>query len=162
MEQPITLAKQVGQYLLARQWYLATAESCTGGWVAETITAVAGSSQWFERGFVCYSNIAKQEMLGVNAVDLQRYGAVSEQVACALAEGALQHSHAHLSLSVTGIAGPDGGSDDKPVGTVWFAWSGRHFATQSQVQHFTGNRQQVRLQAVMYSLEHIRQLLEKI
>lgn len=162
MEQPLTIAKQVSQYLLARQWLLATAESCTGGWIAETMTAIAGSSQWFERGFVCYSNRAKQEMLGVDAEALKRYGAVSEEVARALAEGVLKHSHAQVSLAVTGIAGPDGGTPEKPVGTVWFAWSGHHFATESHVQHFTGNRRQVRLQAVLYSLEQLRQRLEKI
>ena len=108
--------------LQARGWMMATAESCTGGMIAARCTDLPGSSNWFERGFVTYSNAAKSEMLGVPAGALAQHGAVSEPVACAMALGAVQHAHAQVSVAVTGIAGPAGGSADKPVGTVWFAW----------------------------------------
>src|SRR5690348_13155293 len=117
------LAIQVGEELEQRRLTLATAESCTGGWVAQVITSCPNSSRWFERGFVTYSNEAKQEMLGVDAAILARHGAVSEQTARAMAEGAVMRSQAKVALSITGIAGPSGGSDEKPIGTVWMAWA---------------------------------------
>src|SRR5512135_3018157 len=116
------LAMQVGAGLKARGLMLATAESCTGGWVAQAVTAIAGSSDWFDRGFVTYSDAAKQEMLGVSAGTLGRHGAVSEHTAREMAAGALAHSRAQVALAITGIAGPGGGSSEKPVGMVCFAW----------------------------------------
>jgi nicotinamide-nucleotide amidase len=146
--------------LLKNQWMMATAESCTGGLIAATCTDVSGSSDWFERGFVTYSNAAKTELLGVDAQLIEQYGAVSEQVARAMAFGALRHSRAQASLAVTGVAGPTGGSADKPVGTVWFG-----FALQgqlhSEVQHFDGNRQAVREQTVAHALARLGQYLQQ-
>jgi len=118
-----TLATELGALLKAHGYMLALAESCTGGMVAEVITSVAGSSAWFDRGFVTYSNQAKIDMLGVSEQTLENLGAVSEQVAVEMAFGALKHSQAHIAGSITGIAGPDGGTADKPVGTVCFAWA---------------------------------------
>ena len=117
------LVEDLATALLARGWMLATAESCTGGLIAGACTDLAGSSNWLERGFVSYSNAAKSELLGVDAALIARHGAVSEPVARAMAQGALQHSKAQCAIAVTGIAGPGGGSADKPVGTVWFAWA---------------------------------------
>src|SRR5438046_2974203 len=113
------LAADLGRLLERKRQLLATAESCTGGWVGRAVTAVSGSSVWYERGFVTYSETAKQEMLGVTEQTLKQHGAVSEPTARAMAEGALRHSHAHVALAITGIAGPNGGSAQKPVGTVW-------------------------------------------
>lgn len=138
--------------LKKKQAMLATAESCTGGGVACAITAMPGSSHWFDRGFVVYTNASKTEMLGVDPELIETNGAVSEPVARALAEGALQHSHADYSLAITGIAGPGGGSDEKPVGTVWFAWAGDGKETLAEKMQFTGDRQQVREQAVSFAL----------
>lgn len=145
--------------LIANQWKLATAESCTGGGVSEMITSIPGSSDWFERGFVSYSNASKIEMLGVKASTLAQFGAVSEQVAKEMAEGALKNSHAQISLAVTGIAGPDGGTPDKPVGTVWFAWSGQNFPTKTQIQHFDGDRSTVRALSIKFVLEGLSDIL---
>lgn len=153
------LAEKVGKALQAKNLCLVTAESCTGGWVAEAITAVAGSSQWFERGFVTYSNEAKHEMLGVTIHALAHHGAVSEVVAREMAEGALTRSHGNVSIAITGIAGPAGGSADKPVGTVWIAWAGKSFVTQTQLCLFKGDREAIRLQAVKYSLEGLLKIL---
>jgi nicotinamide-nucleotide amidase len=119
-----SLMKELAGQLTAREWKLATAESCTGGGVAYQLTETAGSSAWFERGFVTYSNLAKVEMLGVKQSTLESFGAVSEQVVRAMAEGALSHSQAQVSIAITGIAGPEGGSKEKPVGSVWFGWAG--------------------------------------
>ncbi|KTC94749.1 Competence-damage inducible protein CinA [Legionella geestiana] len=130
----------------ARKWQMATAESCTGGMLAGFLTALAGSSAWFERGFVTYSNAAKEELLGVPHALITQHGAVSEAVALAMAEGALHHSHAQMAVSVTGIAGPDGGTPQKPVGTVWLAFAGNGMAPEARCYHFTGNREEVRLQ----------------
>src|SRR5215212_9301448 len=118
-----TLADEVGRRLKARGGMIATAESCTGGWVAQELTAIAGSSAWFDRGFVTYSNEAKQEMLGVRAETLARHGAVSEETAAEMARGALERSRGSFALAITGIAGPTGGTAAKPVGTVCFAWA---------------------------------------
>jgi len=131
---------------------LVTAESCTGGWVSQVITSSPGSSHWFDRGFVVYTNVAKREMLDVSTDVLARFGAVSEQTVRAMAEGALRHSRAQFSLAISGIAGPGGGTEEKPVGTVWFAWAGRNRETRTQKQQFSGDRQQVRAQAVETSL----------
>ena len=141
----------VADSLLRRQWMLATAESCTGGMVAAACTDLAGSSAWLERGFVTYSNAAKTELLGVDPDLIVRHGAVSEPVARAMAQGALQHSKAQCALAVTGIAGPGGGSADKPVGTVWFAWA-TPGGVHSEMQRFDGDRAQVRSATVQHSL----------
>jgi nicotinamide-nucleotide amidase len=153
-----TLALALGRLCQTNRCLLATAESCTGGLVAELITAVPGSSALFERGFVTYSNLAKQEMLGVPKATIEQYGAVSEQTAIAMALGALKHSHAHMSVAITGIAGPDGGSADKPVGTVWFAWAKKNGTCQAQLQHFTGDRVSIREQAAEFALNQLIQL----
>jgi nicotinamide-nucleotide amidase len=147
------LSRQVGAALAARGLMLATAESCTGGWVAQVITATPGSSQWFERGFVTYSNAAKEELLGVSAASLQQHGAVSEATAREMARGALEHSHAQVALAITGIAGPGGGSADKPVGTVCIAWAWPDGRLESRLCRLAGNRQAVRRQAVVIALE---------
>lgn len=139
---------------------LCCAESCTGGWVAQTLTAIAGSSNWFERGFVTYSNAAKTDLLGVEASLIETQGAVSEAVARAMALGALAHSPADWSVAITGIAGPSGGSIHKPVGTVCFAWAYRHGECEVQTRHFTGDRAAVREQAVDHALQILLTRLE--
>ena len=146
------LAAEVGALLRANGQTLAAAESCTGGWVAQCVTAIAGSSAWFERGFVTYSNAAKQEMLGVEAATLAAHGAVSEATAAAMAAGALRHSHADWALSITGIAGPDGGTPDKPVGTVCFGWAGHEAGVDTVTCHFSGDREAIRRQSVVFAL----------
>ncbi|MDE2414970.1 MAG: CinA family protein [Comamonadaceae bacterium] len=148
----------ISSTLLARGWMLATAESCTGGMIAAACTDLAGSSQWFERGFVSYSNAAKTELLGVPAGLIAQHGAVSEPVARAMAEGAVQHSAAQVSVAVTGVAGPTGGTPDKPVGTVWFGWCVAG-ATHSAMMHFAGDRAAVRAQTVRHALARLAQLL---
>lgn len=154
MARPVQeLAVQVGDRLRTRGRTLATAESCTGGWIAKVITDVPGSSGWFERGFVTYSNAAKVDMLGVSEVTLATYGAVSAETVREMAEGALAHSQAEVAVAVSGIAGPDGGSPDKPVGTVWLAWSSRGGATRSHCYRFSGDREAVRYQSVLAALE---------
>ncbi|MDR0378360.1 MAG: CinA family protein [Candidatus Accumulibacter sp.] len=152
-------AVRVGQALLADRLTLVTAESCTGGWVSQCLTAIAGSSAWFERGFVTYSNAAKQEMLGVPESALAAHGAVSQAVAVAMAEGALRHSRADRALAITGIAGPDGGSTEKPVGTVCLAWAGRDVTTTTEIRHFTGDRQAIRAQSVARALDGLLEQL---
>jgi nicotinamide-nucleotide amidase len=141
------LATALGAALKMRGSMLALAESCTGGMVAEAITSVAGSSAWFDRGFVTYSNQAKIDMLGVRAVTLQKFGAVSEEVAAEMALGCLKNSQAQIAGSITGIAGPDGGTANKPVGTVWLAWATDDSQIKTKVYIFEGNRQQIRQQA---------------
>src|SRR5512141_3179299 len=132
----IALATLVGARLRAKGLMLTTAESCTGGWVAQAVTAIAGSSDWFERGFVTYSDAAKQEMLGVSAATLAAHGAVSEQTAREMAAGAIAHSRAQVALAITGIAGPSGGSPQKPVGMVCFAWTGKGGVPVAQTREF--------------------------
>ena len=146
------LAAQVGELLRTNGQRLTTAESCTGGWIAQCLTAIAGSSEWFERGFVTYSNDAKVEMLGVEADTLLAHGAVSEATAAAMAAGALRHSRADWALAVTGIAGPGGGSADKPVGTVCFGWAAVDGRVETQTVRFAGDREQVRAQSVAHAL----------
>lgn len=149
---------QISESLLARGWMLATAESCTGGLIAGACTALAGSSQWFERGFVSYSNAAKSELLSVPAALIAAHGAVSEPVARAMAEGAVTRSHAHVALAVTGVAGPSGGTPDKPVGLVWFGWC-VGMQTFSECRHFPGDRAAVRALTVQHALQRLRGLL---
>lgn len=149
------LLQQVAQDCIAQQKKLVTAESCTAGGLAYALTSRAGSSAWLERGFITYSNAAKQELLGVTAVDLAQYGAVSEAVVVAMAAGALQRSSADLSIAVTGVAGPDGGSVAKPVGTVWLAWGKKLGQINAQCYYFTGDREHVRMQAIMAALKGI-------
>lgn len=151
------LAADVGVLLQANGQRLATAESCTGGWVAQCLTSIAGSSDWFERGFVTYSNDAKQEMLGVARDTLDRHGAVSVATAQAMAAGALQHSRADWAVAITGIAGPGGGSPDKPVGMVCFGWAGPDGTVDTDTRYFTGDREQVRAQSVAHALRGVLQ-----
>jgi nicotinamide-nucleotide amidase len=159
-----TLAQEVGELLAAQGLTLVTAESCTAGGVAYAITQIAGSSAWFEQGMIVYSNAAKQRMLGVPAICLRNYGAVSEPVARAMALGALQHSAAQLAVAVTGIAGPGGGSAAKPVGTVCFAWALRNDTAatakaRSETRHFDGDRAAVRTCSIIVALEGLRSML---
>jgi nicotinamide-nucleotide amidase len=153
------LARRVGSRLKARGAKLATAESCTGGWIAQVVTSIAGSSEWFERGFVTYSNEAKRELLGVRASTLARHGAVSEQTAREMASGALARSRAQVAVAVTGVAGPGGGTRHKPVGMVCFAWSLKRGAPESVVRSFRGGRESVRRQSVAAALQG---LLERL
>jgi nicotinamide-nucleotide amidase len=146
------LAESLGRLLVERGEWLAAAESCTGGWLAQSVTAIAGSSTWFDRGFVTYSNAAKVDMLGVPESTLARHGAVSEAVARAMAQGVLAHSRAEWSVAITGIAGPSGGSPDKPVGTVCFAWASKDAGCEAQTCLFSGDRTAVREQSVRYAL----------
>jgi nicotinamide-nucleotide amidase len=145
--------------LLSRGLKLATAESCTGGLIAAACTDLAGSSDWFERGFVSYSNAAKTELLGVDAALIERDGAVSESVVRAMAQGALAHSHAQVAVAVTGIAGPSGGSAAKPVGTVWLGWA-LPTGVVSEVQQFAGDRAAVRAATVRHALKRLVELLQ--
>jgi nicotinamide-nucleotide amidase len=147
------LAADLGAALRARGLLAATAASCTGGWVAQAITAIAGSSEWFERGFVTYSNAAKQELLGVSAATIAAHGAVSPETAAAMASGVLGHSRAALAVSITGVAGPSGGSDSKPVGTVWFGFAARGKGVETRHRLFAGDRYAIRAQAVVYALQ---------
>lgn len=153
------LSVEVGEALSERGLMLATAESCTGGWVAQAVTSVAGSSRWFERGFVTYANVAKQEMLGVDAKTLALFGAVSEAAVREMAAGAISHSHADIALSVSGIAGPGGGSEDKPVGTVWFGWAVKEGETSALRLALHGDRQTIRRQAVGAALEGVLKIV---
>src|SRR4051812_41467807 len=155
------LAEKLGKRLQAAKQTLVTAESCTGGWAAQEVTAIAGSSSWFERGFVTYSNEAKQEMLGVGIKTLEAHGAVSEETAREMALGALSHSRGTVSLAVTGIAGPGGGSAEKPVGTVCFAWAGAGGRVRSETRLFDGDRESVRSQAVVHALAGVLSLLDE-
>ncbi|MDD4979277.1 MAG: nicotinamide-nucleotide amidohydrolase family protein [Gallionella sp.] len=153
------LSAQVGALLKAHGLMLATAESCTGGGVAQLITDVAGSSAWFERGFVTYSNLSKQQMLDVPIATLELHGAVSEATVREMVSGALVHSNAQVALAVSGVAGPDGGSIEKPVGTVWFAWGYKQGACTARVHHLQGSRAEVRAQAVAIALRGVVELL---
>jgi nicotinamide-nucleotide amidase len=149
---------QLAQALRARGWMLATAESCTGGLIAAACTDLAGSSEWFERGFVTYSNEAKTELLGVDPALIDAHGAVSEVVARAMAFGAVRHSRAQVSVAVTGVAGPGGGSKDKPVGTVWFGFIVDGLLT-SESRRFDGDRAAVRQATVRHALQRLAELL---
>ncbi|PTT47449.1 nicotinamide-nucleotide amidohydrolase family protein [Aeromonas sp. HMWF014] len=153
------LAPELGLALSQRGWLAATAESCTGGGVATAITDIAGSSGWFDRGFVTYTNEAKQQMLGVSDQSLREQGAVSEAVVLEMARGALANSSAAISVAISGIAGPGGATEDKPVGTVWFAWADRSGRHHSLLARFDGDRRQVRQQAVRQALAGLLALL---
>ena len=152
------LAKQLGTRLAATGSMLVTAESCTGGWVAQAVTSVAGSSAWFERGYVTYSNAAKREALGVPRKTIERHGAVSEQTARAMARGALKRGGGTVAVSITGIAGPGGGSPGKPVGMVCFAYA-RGRKIRSETKRFRGNRMSVRRQSVIRALQGVLRCL---
>ena len=153
IEDPLlALAARLGAAALARGTMIATAESCTGGLVAGAITSIAGSSGWFERGFVTYSDLAKEQQLGVASSTIERFGAVSEETAKAMAQGAVRGAAAQWAVAVTGIAGPDGGSPDKPVGTVWFAWAGPDHL-EALKRQFDGDRAAVRQASVRVALE---------
>lgn len=151
------LSEQVGQALNARGATVTTAESCTGGWVAKAITDIAGSSAWFERGFVTYSNEAKSQMIGVKAETLAAHGAVSEPVVVEMAIGALKAARADYAISISGIAGPDGGSESKPVGTVWFGFASVSGQGITRRECFDGDREAVRRQATVYALQTLWQ-----
>lgn len=147
----LLLTQEIAQQLQTHHYYLATAESCTGGGIACALTDLAGSSAWFDCGFVTYSNAAKVRMLGVPEQTLAQHGAVSEQTVCAMVKGAVERSAAAVAVAVSGVAGPTGGSVAKPVGTVWIAW-GTAKEQQARCFHFSGNRQTVRQQTVLEAL----------
>ncbi len=149
----------LARVLIKNHWHLSTAESCTGGMVAASITELAGSSEWFERGYVTYSNQSKSEDIDVSQNLIEQHGAVSDQVARAMALGAKQNSGSDLSLSITGIAGPTGGSPEKPIGTVCFAWALANDQIVSETKQFEGNRQQIRQQACDFSLRKLLSLV---
>lgn len=156
-----TLAAQVGDLLLRQGWRLATAESCTGGWVAKEVTGVPGSSAWFDMGFVTYSNAAKEQLLGVRAQTLQEQGAVSEATVTEMAAGALAHSGADVALAISGIAGPGGGTPDKPVGLVCFGWATRDGRLRTASEQLPGDREAVRAQAVARALQGVLDVLDR-
>ncbi len=160
-EELVELAQRVGAHLLATGRRVVTAESCTGGWIAKALTDIPGSSQWFETGFVSYGDGAKTVLLGVLPAELAAHGAVSESVVRAMALGALERAGADLAVAVSGIAGPDGGTPGKPVGTVWFGWAWRHGkSVRSQVRHklFKGDREAVRRKSVSTALAAVLEL----
>jgi nicotinamide-nucleotide amidase len=151
-QQLYQLAQSAGKALEARAWMMVSAESCTGGWIGEAMTMVPGSSAWYERGFITYTNIAKNEMLGVSMDTLQRHGAVSERTVSEMAAGALARSHAQVAVAVSGVAGPGGGSPEKPVGTVCFAWAVKNGAATAETRVFPGDRAAVRRLSVEHAL----------
>ena len=153
------LAQDLGVKLQARQWSVATAESCTGGLVGQLLTSLPGCSGWFERGFITYSNVSKQEMLGVTAATLEAFGAVSEETASEMAKGALMHSHAHVSLSITGIAGPDGGTPQKPVGMVCYGWALGDGTLLTSTCRLSGDREEIRTRAAAAAIRGLIELL---
>ncbi len=156
----LTLAQSLGAAFKARGYMLALAESCTGGLTAQSITSIAGSSAWFDRGFITYSNQSKIEMLGVLQQTLDQFGAVSEHTAAEMATGALKNSQSHIAGSITGIAGPDGGLATKPVGTVCFAWAELHKPVITITKHFNGTRDSIRQQAAMLMMTGLIAQLE--
>ena len=152
-------AADLGAALQRRGWLLACAESCTGGWLAQTVTSVAGSSAWFDRGFVTYSNAAKQDMIGVRSTTLGQFGPVSEETAREMAQGVLVHSAAQVAIAITGIAGPSGGTVDKPVGMVCFGWAASGLPCASATQYFAGDRRQIRAASVDFALRQLQALV---
>jgi nicotinamide-nucleotide amidase len=154
----LKLAAELGETLKQRGWILALAESCTGGMAAQFVTAIPGSSAWFDRGFVTYSNAAKLEMLGVSLFTLDKHGAVSLETAKEMALGALSHSRAHIAAAITGIAGPDGGTPQKPVGRVCFAWVDTKGTQLTETRQFEGDRDAVRRQSTYHALKGLLQL----
>jgi nicotinamide-nucleotide amidase len=155
------LAERTGKALKAHGMMLAAAESCTGGWIAQAVTAVPGSSAWFERGFVTYTYISKREMLGVKPETLEAYGAVSEQTVREMTEGALERSHAQVAVSVSGTAGSSDRAREKPVGTVCFGWGTKGGAVQTTERRFDGDREAVRRQAVVFALERVLAVVQE-
>ena len=153
------LSEQLGELLKRKAWMLASAESCTGGWVGQLVTAVAGSSQWYDRGFITYTNLSKQEMLGVSAATLEAHGAVSEETVREMAQGTLKHSRAQISVSVSGIAGPGGGTPKKPVGSVCIAWATTDGKLLSTTCRLGGEREEIRARAVAAALRGLIELL---
>lgn len=154
----VDLTRTLAEILLSKNWTVSIAESCTGGLVCATITELSGSSEWFERGYITYSNKAKTECLGVPAKIIEAHGAVSEAAAKAMAEGARINSGSNVALSITGVAGPSGGTPEKPVGTVWFGWATEN-QTQTKTMRFDGDRQKVREQATKFTLTELITLL---
>lgn len=154
------LGRELGGALLERGWRMATAESCTGGWIAQAMTATAGSSDWFECGLVTYSNAAKVSLLGVDAMTLERHGAVSVETAGQMAEGALRIGDVDVTVAVTGVAGPGGGSAHKPVGTVCFGYAVHGRATVTEIQLFAGDRRAVRAHTVAHALRRLLEILQ--
>lgn len=154
----LQIVKNIADILSARQQFLALAESCTGGGLAKVCTDMAGSSAWFDRGFVTYSNLSKVEMLAVKQATLSRYGAVSEEVVTEMAAGALLNSAAHWSIAVSGVAGPGGGSVETPVGTVWLAWMQVGESVITKKLNLQGSRQQVREQTIICALQMLAEL----
>jgi nicotinamide-nucleotide amidase len=152
------LAERVGHALKARGLVLATAESCTGGWIGETVTMISGSSTWYDRGFITYTNTAKQQMLGVQAATLEKFGAVSEATVREMAAGALAASGAQVAVAVSGVAGPTGGTPDKPVGMVCIGWALAGGAVRAETRHFAGDRAAVRRAAVIRALDGVLEL----
>lgn len=161
METLTQLSEALGKQLKSRGWVVTTAESCTGGGISAAITDIPGSSAWFDRAFITYSNESKQQMLQVDEETINQHGAVSREVVEQMAAGAVKHSQANVSISVSGIAGPDGGGDEKPVGTVWFGWTLADEEKVQRVQCFSGNRAEVREQACYYAIKTLLQLIEK-
>jgi len=153
------IVTRVGILLRQHNWYLVTAESCTGGGLAQAMTTIAGSSAWFDRGFVTYSNVAKQELLDVHLETLEKYGAVSEQTVLEMVKGALTHSQAQVGVAISGIAGPTGGTPSKPIGTIWIAYASPK-NIYAKCNHFQGDRRHIREQAVMIALQKLLQELE--
>ena len=153
------LARELGDALRTRGWMVATAESCTGGWVGQLLTAIPGSSAWYERGFITYANAAKQEMLGVPADTLETYGAVSEETASAMAAGALAHSHAQATLAISGVAGPGGGTLQKPVGLVCYGWALADGTRMSSTCRLDGDREEIRSRAVAAAMRGLIELM---
>ncbi len=153
------VAQILAQQLKQRQQVVAVAESCTGGWIAKVLTDLAGCSAWFDRGFVTYTNEAKHQMLGVSLKTIEQFGAVSEETVHEMARGALNNSPAHYSLAVSGIAGPSGATEGKPVGTVWFGWAIRDEEVVAECCCFEGDREAVRRQAVAYSLRRLVEII---
>ena len=156
------LAERVGRALQSRGLMLTTAESCTGGWIAEAVTMVPGSSAWFDRGFVTYTYASKREMLGVSARTLETQGAVSERCVREMVEGAIRKSDAQVGIAVSGTAGPSGGTAEKPVGTVCFAWGAKDGTIWTEVQHLSGDRDAVRRQSVVNALEGVLAIVEAL
>ncbi len=160
MAESHSLVQSLAKLMLGQGLSLVTAESCTGGWIAKMATDLPGSSVWFERGFVTYSNAAKVELLGVSEKTLRDHGAVSVETVREMAEGALRHSHADLAVAVSGIAGPDGGTADKPVGLVWLAWCRKGERAQPEQFQFDGDRESIRQQAAEVALRGLVKRLE--
>ncbi|MBA4143439.1 MAG: CinA family protein [Nitrosospira sp.] len=153
------LARKAGAALAEQGLMLATAESCTGGWLGQMLTSIAGSSGWYERGFITYATTSKHEMLGVSTATLEEFGAVSEQTASEMATGAIMHSHAQVGVSITGIAGPDGETAEKPVGMVCFAWIMKEGMVCAETRYFSGAREEIRRQSVAGALQGLLDLL---